>query len=113
MNDPAFDAFTRHAAGGISRRTSLLTLGGAGVAAALGGPLAAEAKKNKRDNKKFKRKIKKAQNKKCQQQVGQCQAIVAAQQPGNAAAFACCDFLGTCDFAGLVVCLNAANNPMT
>jgi len=113
MSQQNFDAFTRRAAENVSRRGSLATLGGAGLAALLGSALTADAKKNKNNNKKTKKKIKKKIKKKslqkCQAQVGQCQTIVTAQQ-GSAATLACCELLGTCDFTGLVACLEVASS---
>jgi hypothetical protein len=44
MNMQSFDAVTRRAAEGISRRRSLLTLGGAAAAATMARPSASEAK---------------------------------------------------------------------
>jgi hypothetical protein len=51
MNDSAFDEIARSATEHVSRRASLTTLGGAGLAARLAAPFAAEAK-NKNNNKK-------------------------------------------------------------
>ncbi|MBW3634042.1 MAG: hypothetical protein KY456_13545 [Chloroflexi bacterium] len=106
MTHSAFDAFTRRTAG-ISRRRSLMTLGGAGLAAALGGPLGTEAKKNK--NKNAKKKAKKQAKKKCQQQVPQCETALAQAQALDG--FYCCQFLSTCDAAGFIQCLaNVSTN---
>jgi hypothetical protein len=52
MNDRALDAFARQAAGAISRRGSLLTLGGAALAASLARPGLISAKKHKKKRKK-------------------------------------------------------------
>ena len=102
MTTTTFDTFTRQAATQVSRRRSLMTLGGAGLAAALGGPLAVEAKKNK--SKKAKNKAKK----KCQQQVPQCESAL-AQVGGNGPQLAfCCQFLGSCNATQFIQCI--ANN---
>src|SRR5215211_3207300 len=45
MDDRSFDSLTRQAAGGVSRRGSLITLGAAGLAATLSAPFAVEASK--------------------------------------------------------------------
>lgn len=45
LNDVSRDALARRAAGGVSRRASLLTLGAAGFAAALASPFTTDAKK--------------------------------------------------------------------
>ena len=42
MNDRSFDSLSRQTAGGVSRRTSLMLLGAAGLMAALAGPLTAD-----------------------------------------------------------------------
>lgn len=102
MNDSTFDAFAHRAAAGISRRRSLITFGGVGVAA-LAGPMTAQSKKS---GKKAKQRCKKNINQKCQKQVPQCQALVTSLN-GNAAQVACCDFLAICDFASLNPCLIA------
>lgn len=100
MTNTTFDTFTRQAATQVSRRRSLMTLGGAGLAAALGGPLAVEAKKN--SGKKAKKKAKK----KCQQQVQQCESALA--QVGAPEFAFCCQFLGTCNATQFIQCI--ANN---
>src|SRR4051812_49149478 len=46
MDNQSFDTLTRKAAGGISRRTSLMTLSAAGLTALLAPPYAAKPKKN-------------------------------------------------------------------
>ena len=51
MREHISDAITRRAADGITRRGSLMTLGGAGLAAIVGGSATADAKKNKKKNK--------------------------------------------------------------
>ena len=94
MNDVTFDAMTR--------RASLLGLGVAG-AAVLATPITSEAKN----------KGKKKAKKKCRSQVEPCTTILSTQNcagdPGCIAATgACCQqFAGTCDFTGLVNCINA------
>jgi hypothetical protein len=87
----AFDAWTR--------RASLLTLGIAGLGT-LGAPLA-DAKKRK--------KKKGDVNKFCKTQVEPCVTLLPESCGGNEecieAMTACCAFLGTCDYLGLVDCI--------
>lgn len=102
MSTATFDDFTRRAAGTVSRRASLMTLGGAALAAATTKPSIAEAKKNK--NKKAKKKAKK----KCKQQVPQCETAL-AQVGGNGPQLVfCCQFLGSCNATQFIQCI--ANN---
>ena len=70
MREHISDAITRRAADGITRRGSLMTLGGAGMAAMFGGSVTADARKNKEKNKK---KKKEDPFKLCAPQVAQCQ----------------------------------------
>ena len=86
MSTIALDAFGRLAANAINRRGSLLTLGGAALAATRARPLSADAKKGK--NKA---------NKKCKRQVGQCTTALQVLCDDNdtdpvvcAATIACC-----------------------
>src|SRR5215213_9938669 len=51
MTPFSFDRVTRNAAAGVTPRRSLLTLGAAGVAAALTAPLTVDAKKKRRKKK--------------------------------------------------------------
>jgi hypothetical protein len=101
MTNSTFDAFTRQTASRISRRGSLLTLGGAGIAAALGEPLAAEAKPGSK--KKARKKAKKKAQQKCRQQVPQCETALA--QVGSPQFAFCCQFLGTCNATQFIQCI--------
>ena len=58
---------------GITRRGSLMTLGGAGLAAIVGGSATADAKKHKKKNKQKTRRIHSAL---CAPQVEQCRTTV-------------------------------------
>jgi hypothetical protein len=104
MNDLSFDALARHAAGRVSRRASLMTVGAAGVAT-LVRPLSSEAKK------KGKSAGKKAKQK-CQKQTGQCTTflnpICAGDPTCLAKAQECCGFAGSCDVNGFFDCVFAA-----
>lgn len=82
----------------FSRRASLLALGAAGLGAAVP-PRAAKAKKKKGKA-----------NKRCKPQVAQCQAFFTLEcgdvnAPECAALLNCCELLGTCNFDGLITCL--------
>lgn len=105
MNDNSFDTLTRHAAGRVSRRASLLALGTAGVAA-LAGPISGEAKKQKR---KQKQSVGKKARQKCQQQVGQCVDFLTPICVGDVTCLAkvqrCCAVVGNCDPVGLFTCV--------
>ena len=105
MSQQHFDAFTRRAAESITRRGSLATLGGAGLAAVFGNSLVAEAKKNK--TKKLKKKFKKQLAAQCQAEITQCQTFITANG-GNSAQFQCCNFLATCDFLTTLNCVVAS-----
>ena len=91
-------------AGTASRRDSLLTAGGAGLAAALSGVFAAAAK-GKHGKKKCKDK--------CKAQVGQCvmaTTLICQQTPDPDACeekfLPCCDHLATCNAGALLTCQN-------
>jgi hypothetical protein len=112
MNKTPFDLLSQRLALATSRRASLLSLGGAGVAAITGLSLTEAGKTSK------KRKKNKKDNKKCQRQVGQCNAYFAplcedenapagcAEQIGE-----CCAFLGTCQAEAFIDCLMTIMRP--
>lgn len=95
---------TRQAFETLTRRASLAALGAAGLAS-LGPTNLASAKKKKT-------KKKGGINKLCKKQVGQCFSIFAPPCAGDPICLArverCCPEVGTCDFSGLVECLQAA-----
>jgi hypothetical protein len=101
MDGGQFDAWTRQTAMTISRRRSILTLSGAGVAGAVAGPLVAQAGKRGKKCKK-----------KCQQQVSQCEDVVRAfcndvDPSGNGCLMTvlpCCDPLKSCNAAASTQC---------
>jgi hypothetical protein len=98
MSSTSFDAVARRAAVAISRRATVMTVGGAGLAAALGVPFTAARKSGK------KRKKKNA----CQRQVGQCRGFftnVCGSETGCPEAFACCELLANCNSGGFVACI--------
>ena len=106
MHVVALDTISRRAAN-VSRRSSLLTLSGAGLAAVLGGPLTATAKKSGKSRKKA--------LKKCKPQVAQCAAVVQTlcdefetDPEVCKATIACCELLGRCNAGGFLACMSAA-----
>jgi hypothetical protein len=103
MLGSTFDTITRQAAARFSRRTSLLTLGAAGLAA-LAGPLPTRAKK-KGGNKTSRKKLQRLANRKCQGQVAPCETALI--QGGVPEATACCQPLGDCDYNAFLICLSA------
>jgi hypothetical protein len=94
MSEQTFDRFTRQAAVAISRRNSLLALGGATLATGLARSSASAAKDN--DKKKAK-KAKKKFKKQCNQKKDQCRTLLLGL-PGGAAALFCCDSCFSDDF---------------
>jgi hypothetical protein len=104
MSKHAFDTFTRQTADAVSRRGSLLTLGGAALAAGLAGAGGTRAGK------------KSGKGKKCKKQVGKCREgladVCAALFPGNQDnidecfdLFAeCCAFLKACNAGQAFAC---------
>lgn len=100
MNDRIVDTVSRDAAAAVTRRASLLSIGGAAVAAALGGP--ALAKPGASDKRARKR---------CLNQTSQCRAAIAEycpslEAPGVCAGFLspCCDSLAQCNAAQSTAC---------
>ena len=106
MNNLAFDALARNAAAAVSRRASLLTLGGAGLVAAMAHPQLAGAGKAGKKAKK-----------KCKKQVGQCRdnftqhcAVCCSDTEEEfdlcfATFAACCEPLAQCNAAATFACL--------
>lgn len=96
MDEASFDALTR--------RASLVTLGTAGLAAALGGSFTADAKKKRGKNKK-------KSPDRCASQVAQCTTSITAfcsGEPTCLDSVACCPILENCDFTGFFTCLVAS-----
>ena len=112
MNEQTVEALSRRAAASISRRGSLLTLGGALAASATSSLV--EAKSSKKGKKKAKKKAaQRAENEAnliCQSQVAGCRARVLAECDGPTCPVVadCCSSLGACDFNGFFACLISA-----
>ncbi|MCA9877941.1 MAG: hypothetical protein KC442_09165 [Thermomicrobiales bacterium] len=110
MTGFTFDAVARQ----IGRRRALQALGAAAVAT-VSGISPTEAKRNggnKRKNRKKKRKQQRIEEQSlalCAGQVAQCNAVIAqscGEGEGCQAQQRCCELLATCDFAGVIICLN-------
>jgi hypothetical protein len=103
MSTRAFDAFTRHAVAVISRRTSLVTLGGAALVSTVAKPGSSEAKKS--SGKTCKKKAKK----KCNQDAAACRNVLPAACFDDAECIVlltpCCD---ACSANGFLICLHLA-----
>ena len=119
MYEQTVEVLSRRAAASMSRRGSLLSLGGA-LAAVIAAPSLAQAKKN--TNKARKAKKRKAQqraaeqaenqaNQVCQSQVEGCRTLVVGLCEGQGneclAAANCCSSLGACDVTGFFACVDA------
>lgn len=101
MNDRNIDAITRNAATAISRRTSLLSIGGAALTAAMTVPALAKPGKSG-----------KSALKRCKKQTGQCRIAIAEhcaplEEPQICEAFlgACCETLAQCNAGLTITCL--------
>jgi hypothetical protein len=102
MREHTFDAFTRRATVAVTRRGSLLALGGAALATGLGSPtrLAAKDKKAKKAKKKAK-KAKKNFQKQCELQKAQCQSILLGADAEEA--LICCNSCFSGDFIACLI----------
>jgi type IV secretory pathway VirD2 relaxase len=104
MSTRAFAALRRHAAEGVSRRTSLLTLGGAALAATVAKPDVSEAKKKKGQD------CKKKAKQRCANDAAACRAQIpaACADDPNCTGLAtfCCE---ACSGNGFITCLLAAS----
>jgi len=99
LSDRAIDLISRRTADALSRRGSLLALGGLALATAIP---ASTAKAAKGKNRKKRKQI-------CQRQIAPCEAFFAALCFGDPACeaefFPCCAPLADCDSAGVLECL--------
>ena len=98
MNDNTFDSITRHAAVTVSRRMSLLALGGAGLTAAAAPTMAAGGKAGKKA-----RKL-------CRRQREQCRAFFVERCQGSQncleALLPCCELFAKCSVAAGIECVS-------
>jgi hypothetical protein len=108
MDSNHVDALAKRLAGSASRRNSLLTIGGAGLAAVSGFAMTGSARKK---HKKGKNKNK-DKDKKCRRQEGECNAFFAplcadedAPEDCVALMATCCEQLGQCQATAYLDCL--------
>ena len=101
MSIKAFDTVTHRALEGISRRRSLLTLGGAAVGVTIAKPTIGEAKK--------KGTFKKKEQQRCSNDAAACRAtvLVVCQPPDSDRCLALQDCCDTCSANGFATCLNS------
>jgi hypothetical protein len=111
MIEQTFDAITRRAAGGVSRRATIATLGTAGFAA-IANPFSVDAKKSGGKNKKKSGgKNKKScprQEDRCAPQVAECTTFLTALCGGDPTcqdSIGCCTLLGSCAANSFLTCL--------
>jgi hypothetical protein len=105
MRTHAFDAVTRRHAAGVSRRSSVLTLGGAALAAAIATPELSHAKKKKGKD------CKKKEKQRCSNDIEACETTInlSCNDPaGCPEALLCCQ---SCSAEGFFECLIAASQP--
>ena len=107
MNANAFDAFTRRTAEAVSRRKSLLTIGGAALGATVAAPFLAGADIKKKECKKKCKEKCKNQVEQCENEVRQlCNGLGAElEQECRDALLGCCTTLGKCKAAKSTECL--------
>ena len=106
MSLQAFDAFTRSVGQSASRRSSLLALGGAALAAGMAAPVGTEAKQNPA------KKVKKKNKQKCNQEIAECRTVIAAidnDPETEAQLLACCENCFAGDFVTCLIALSAAS----
>src|SRR5262245_51577456 len=119
MDVRSFDRLARNSAAGVSRRTTLMALGAAGLTA-LVGPFAAEAKKGgqKKNKKKSNAPVPAplecppAPQDRCPAQVATCKSVLGAECDGSPTCtdeLPCCDLLETCNASGFWACLLATS----
>jgi hypothetical protein len=116
VSEQFIDTVTRHAAGAVSRRASLLTLGGMALATMSVVPAAAKGEKKGKKRKKHKGSDGGISNAgqqlaqaKCASQGDQCRASVTALCEGDSECLdlrlRCCDFFATCNGGTGLVCI--------
>ena len=116
MDDRSFENLIRYAAGGTSRRGSMMTLGAAGLAAIFASSFSTEAKNKGSKKKKKQRQVPPPPASPplpdlCAPQVEECSTVVTSLCNGDPKcvdAPACCSFLGTCNASGFLSCFLAA-----
>jgi hypothetical protein len=103
MNENVYETATRRAAGAVSRRGSLRTLGGA-LAAVVAAPSLIQAKKGGKNDGN-------AANRRCKRQVAGCRKVVLElcgdEEDVCQAVLACCPTLGACNATAFFACVEA------
>jgi hypothetical protein len=110
VSEQIIDTFTRRAAGAVSRRTSLLALGGMALTAMTAAPAAARGgKKRKKRNDGDSNAIGPLAQARCASQADQCRAIFTdlCQDAQCLSRIFCCNPLATCDADGALACIFA------
>jgi hypothetical protein len=112
VSEQIIDSITRHAAGAVSRRASLLALGGMVLAAvpsaAKGGKKRKKRKGGAGDRSNAGQQLAQAR---CASQVAQCRASVSGfcDPEDCPTQLSCCDFFATCNAAGALACMFPGN----
>jgi hypothetical protein len=112
VSEQIIDAVTRHAADAVSRRASLLALGGMALAAV---PSAAKGGKKRKKRKGGAGGSSNAGQQlaqvRCASQVDQCRASVSGfcDPEDCPAQLSCCDFFATCNAVGALACIFPGN----
>ena len=115
MSEEIIDTVSRRAADAVSRRASLLALGGMALAAMTAIPGAAKGGKGGKKRKKRKGNSGNAGEQlaqaKCASQVDQCRTSVSGfcDPEDCPAQLSCCDFFATCNAVGALACLFPGN----
>jgi hypothetical protein len=116
VSEEIIDTVSRHAAGAVSRRVSLLALGGMALAAMTAVPAAAKGGKKGKKGKKRKggnedngNAIGPLAQARCAGQVDQCRAIFTdlCQDAQCLSRITCCNPFATCDADGALACIFA------
>jgi hypothetical protein len=110
VSEQIIDTFTRRAAGAVSRRASLLALGGMALTAMTAAPAAARGgKKRKKRNDGDSNAIGPLAQARCASQADQCRAIFTdlCQDAQCLSRIFCCNPLATCDADGALACIFA------
>lgn len=97
------DHMARRAAGGMTRRGSVLALGGGTLAALAAVP---EAEAGRKQGRKCRRKARKKARRICRRQIAQCEASFReANPPDLDERLPCCALLANCDYEEFFACL--------
>ena len=115
MSEEIIDTVSRRAGDAVSRRASLLALGGIALAAMTAIPSAAKGGKGGKNRKKRKRNSDDAGEQlaqaKCANQVDQCRTSVSGfcDPEDCPVQLSCCDLFATCNAVGALACSYPGN----